>query len=64
MEWKDRMNIIYIYIYITLIKKSETRMTASILKQDSNIKGSVECYLLGQEQKCTFWGNPLYQATK
>ena len=31
-------------------------MTASILKQDPNIKGSTECYLLGQNTTYEFSG--------
>ena len=40
-------------------------MTASIPKQDPDIKGSSECYLLGQKHNLQFFGdNPLCQATK
>ena len=33
-------------------QNSEIRMTASVLKQDPNTKGSEECYLLGQSTTC------------
>ena len=39
-------------------------MTASVVKQDPNIKGSKERYLLGQKHNLQIFGVIPYQATK
>ena len=45
--------------------KSETRMTASVLKPDPNTEGSKERYLLGQRHNLQIFGvTPICQATK
>ena len=46
-------------------KKSETKMTASVLKQDPNTsKAQKNAIYQGKHNSANFWGNPLYQTTK
>ena len=46
---------------LILNKKSHVSFKDNNANSDPNMKGSRECYLLGQNATCKFWGNPRYQ---